>query len=113
MHRVPGLCRRECTDLRACQPISVAGYAYERTRRPREKPKPGQIRESWSRTNRGRFVDRRQTDLSVVIVAFVHRFFVASGKAYLLRRTRVASRKWRERALKVTRFGIETTTVSG
>lgn len=108
MHRVPGLCRRECTDLRACQPISVAGYAYERTRRPREKPKPGQIR-----VNRGRFVDRRQTDLSVVIVAFVHRFFVASGKAYPLRRTRVASRKWRERALKVTRFGIETTTVSG
>ena len=108
MHRVPGLCRRECTDLRACQPISVAGYAYERTRRPLEKPKPGQIR-----VNHGRFVDRRQTDLSVVIVAFVHRFFVASGKAYPLRRTRVASRKWRERALKVTRFGIETTTVSG
>lgn len=78
MHRVPGLCRRECTDYsRACQPISVAGYAYERTRPREEKPKPGQIR-----VNRGRFVGRRQTDLSVVIVAFVHRFCpAASGKA--------------------------------
>lgn len=60
--------RGYCTDLRACQPISVAGYAYERTR------------PNGRNLNLDKFewivvasFGRRQTDL-VVIVAFVHRF---------------------------------------
>lgn len=60
--------RGYCTDLRACQPISVAGYAYERTR-----PNGRNLNlDKFEWIVVGSF-GRRQTDL-VVIVAFVHRF---------------------------------------